>query len=54
MGMVDGQVIPVTAFESPRLAEKSVFCTEMEQDDLELSIFTEIRERGNGERMNVR
>ena len=48
---MDGQFIPATAFESPRLAEKSVFCTEMEHENLELSIFTEIRERGNGERM---
>lgn len=43
MGVVDGQFIPVTAFESPRLAEKNVFSIDMEQEDLELSALPEIR-----------
>ena len=41
--MADGQFIPVTAFESPRLAEKNFFSVEMEQEDLELSTLSEIR-----------
>lgn len=43
MGVADGQLIPVTAFESSRLAEKNVFSVAMEQEDLELSALPEIR-----------
>lgn len=48
MRVVNGKFIAVTAFMPPRRAEINVIFTEMEQKDLELLIFTEIKERGNG------